>query len=84
MAARGHIPDLRFVAACNHLARVECGLTNIWDDRTATLDDVLSEAVRGWALPIAPMDPHFEWAIDISSRITEQTPGAFPVTTLMP
>jgi hypothetical protein len=85
MAARGHIPDLRFVAACNHLARTEAGQRNVWgDDRITALEDVLAEVSRGWALPIDPEDSHFEWAIRYDSQITEQTPGAIPVTTLIP
>lgn len=48
MIARGHVPDLRFIAACNHLARTEARLANIWDDRSVTLDDVMVEVGRCW------------------------------------
>lgn len=81
--AQGHIPDLRFVAACNHLARTETGLVNIWDDRRATLDETLSSIRRCWAIPIDPADlsSDYEWAVRYA---TEQTPGAIAVTVLTP
>lgn len=86
MIARGHVPDLRFVAACNHLARTQAHLTNIWDDPAVSLDDVLVRVVRHWGLPIDPggPSPDFEWALNYGRDITEQTPGAIAITTLMP
>lgn len=85
MIARGHVPDLRFVAACNHLARTEAGLSNIWDDRAVMLKDALAEVRREWAVPIDPggFGSDWEWAIRYGG-VTEQTPGAFPITTLCP
>ena len=84
MIARGHIPERRFIAACNHLARVECGLTNIWDEHTATLDEALAMVARDWAVPTAPADfgGDFEWAVSLAAD--EHTPGAIAVTTLLP
>jgi hypothetical protein len=84
MVARGHIPELRFVAACNHLARTEARLVNIWDDRTAVLEETLVMVGQRWALPIDPSNLGTEWAIDLASQVTGQTPGAIPVTTLLP
>jgi hypothetical protein len=81
MAAHGHIPDLRFVAACNHLARKEAGLRNIWDDSCAELDDVLPAVTRIWAVPVPPSGRGFEWEVTWHG-ITEQTPGAIPLTVL--
>lgn len=81
--AQGHIPDLRFVATCNHLARTEAGLVNIWDDRTVSLDDTLPSVRRCWAVPIDPanLSSDYDWAV---SYVTEQTPGAIAVTVLTP
>lgn len=86
MVALGHISDLRFVAACNCLARKEGGLRNIWDDPAVTLDDVLAEVKRIWAVPADPAgvssDPD-GWAVSWYG-ITEQTPGAIALTVLDP
>jgi hypothetical protein len=86
MAARGHVPDLRFIAACNHLARTEGHLANIWDCPT-TLDEALAEVGRIWALPIDPTecrDDGCTWAVRYNQSITEATPGAIPITVLAP
>jgi hypothetical protein len=82
MVAKGHIPDLRFIAACNHLARKDIGLSNIWDDPCAQLDDALKVVIRAWAIPTQPCHG-FEWEIAWHG-ITEQTPGAIPITVLWP
>lgn len=87
MVARGHAPDLRFIAACNHYARKVIGLRNIWDSPVATLEDALSIVTHVWAVPADPAryggDPDL-WAVRYDSTITEQTPGAFPLTVLLP
>lgn len=84
MAARGHVPDLRFIAGCNHLARTEAKLMNIWHDPCATLDDTLSAVIRVWAVPADPGRYYAdEWAITWHN-VTEQTPGAIPITVLWP
>jgi hypothetical protein len=85
MIAKGHVPDFRFVAACNHLARTDAGLCNMWDDRSVTLEDVLALVTRCWAVPIDPARfSGFEWAVDLASTITAETPGAIPVTVVIP
>jgi hypothetical protein len=83
MCARGHVPDNRFVAACNHLAR-SVGLKNIWDDRSASLDEVLAIVTRVWAMPIVPAGRDVDWAVYYGSDNTEDTPGAIPMTILLP
>ena len=80
MAAHGHIPDLRFLAAANHLAR-SIGLRNVWDDPCILLDDVRAAIERLWVVPIAPYDPDCEWMVTWKD-VTEQTPGAIPLTVL--
>ena len=82
MCARGHVPDLRFVAACNHLARM-VGWRNVFDCFSATLDEVLVIVTRVWATPIAP-DSGSEWAVYYGRDNTADTPGAIPMTILMP
>src|SRR5579875_2331265 len=83
MAARGHIPDLRFIAACNHLARTEAGLLNIFDDRSIRLDDAIAQINRIWAVPIDPAGSGSDWAIRWGD-VTGHTPGAFPLTVMLP
>lgn len=85
MVAWGHVPDLRFIAACNSLARKVAGIRNIWDDPAATVEDVLGDTTRVWAVPADPRkygDPDC-WAVTYGG-ITEDTPGAFPLTVLLP
>lgn len=83
MAARGHIPDLRFAAACNHLAR-GFGGANIYDDRSLSLEEVLGDVIRVWAVPADPaLYGEDGWAVTWHD-VTEQTPGAFPLTVLWP
>ena len=82
MVALGHIPDLRFIAACNNLARKVAGIRNIWDDPSAELEDVLAEVVRIWAVPADP-GRYDDWAVTWHG-ITEQTPGAIALTVLDP
>jgi hypothetical protein len=88
MIARGHVPELRFIAACNHMARAHtnANLANLWDDRSVTLDDALVEVNRCWALPVDPAEdyPGSEWVLRYDQAITEQTPGAIAVTILAP
>lgn len=84
MAAQGHVPDARFVAACNHMAR-SLGLRNVFDDPLLVLDDVLGAVIRVWAVATEP--PHrggeCEWWVSWAD-VTERTPGAFPLTVLWP
>lgn len=83
IVARGHVPDLRFIAAANHLARTDAGLANLYDDFSITLDEALTDIRCTWALPADPARYGTDWAIRHDSQVTEQTPGAFPVTVLM-
>lgn len=83
MAAAGHVPDLRFIAACNHLARKDAGMRNIWDDPAPDLETTLAAVSRVWAVPIDP-GGEFDWAVNYHSGITGQTPGAIPLTVLLP
>ena len=82
MVARGHVPDFRFIAACNHMARTQTQLLNIWDDPSTTLDYVLARIGRRWGLPIDPADS--DWALRYDQNVTEQTPGAIAITVLRP
>src|SRR5579875_2878491 len=82
MAARGHVPDLRFIAACNHLARTEAGLLNIFD-RSVRLGDAIAQINRIWAVPIDPAGSGSDWAIRWGD-VTGHTPGAFPLTVITP
>jgi hypothetical protein len=81
MVASGHVPDLRVIAAWNHYARTEFALVNVWDDPLATLDQVRSAIVRVWAVPVRPDRDEFQWAVRWNG-ITEDTPGAIPLTVL--
>jgi hypothetical protein len=102
--AHGHINPLRFLAACNKLAR-DAGLANIADDKQARVEDLVERIWHRWAVR-APkckcpgrkptemcrlghdIDPDPEqwylwcgmWAPP-GMVVTENTPGAFPVTT---
>lgn len=83
--ARGHIPELRFIAACNHLARKELGLHNMVDESHPELEDLLTGVSHIWAVPSDPAEfgGEFEWAIQYGG-ITGDTPGAMPVTVWEP
>lgn len=81
MIAPGRIEPLRFVAACNRVARKEFGLSNVFDDPLMTLDDVLPAVVHRWAIPVPPIPEEHEWAITWRD-VTEQTPGAQIFTVL--
>lgn len=84
MAARGHVPELRFIAACNHLARTG-QMRNVFDEPAVTLDEALARVTRCWAVPVSPMesdDEDHEWFVDFGRDITEQTPGAIAITVL--
>lgn len=83
MIARGHVPDLRFAAACNYLARTEAGLVNVMDEPGASLDAFLAEVTRVWAVPSGPVDG-CDWALYYGREITGKTPGAIPVTVMLP
>ena len=85
VVAHGHIGDRRFLAACNKLARRQ-GMCNLWDDRAATIEDPLDFVIRVWAVAENPDEDPGDpagWAISWDG-VTEQTPGAFPVTILWP
>ena len=84
MVAMGHVPDQRFLAACNHYARKRLGLANIHDDRTVSADDVLCDVIHVWAVPADPAQYGLgQWAVTWHG-ITEQTPGAIALTVLDP
>jgi hypothetical protein len=84
MVSPGHVPDMRFIAACNHLARKDAGLRNIWDDPSARLDETLALVLRLWAVSVGPERFGYgEWAVT-THDVTGQTPGAFPLTVLWP
>ena len=46
----GHHTVRRFVAAANRVARVDLGLSNLWDDRSATYADVVEGIRSVWAV----------------------------------
>ena len=71
---------LRFIAACNHLARA-VGWKNVCDDSGASLDDALVVVTRVWATPIDP-PAGSDWGIYYGSGNTEATPDAIPMTLL--
>lgn len=81
MAAQGHVPDLRFIAACNHMAR-SVGWRNAFDSISTTLDEALAIVTRVWATPIDPPGVS-EWGVYYGSDNTESTPGAIPMTLLV-
>jgi len=82
MAAEGHVPLLRFVAACNRVARTECGLRNLADERGFALDDVLDVVRHVWAVTVPP-EGWCEWAVSWQD-VTKETPGAIPLTVYWP
>jgi hypothetical protein len=77
--ASGHIEGRRFIAACNHHARIEFGVRNMTDDRDVTAADVLAGIRRRWAVPAAPEG--YEWALEWAD---EGADGAIPVTVWEP
>jgi hypothetical protein len=81
IVASGHIPPLRFIAACNHMARTDVGLMNIWDDPCARVADVIEMIDHRWAVAVDPHVREWEWSISWH-KVTERTPGAMPVTLL--
>ena len=81
MAAPGHIPDLRFIAACNRMARIEGGYMNIYDAVKVSFDDARADVRRLWAVLREP-GPESDWAASWDG-VTEETPGAFPMTVIV-
>ena len=83
IVAHGHVPPLRFIAAANHLARTEWGLTNIRDNEHVLLSRVLADVRHGWAVDDREMATAegCDWWVRWGDA-TEATPGAFPITWL--
>lgn len=83
-AARGHVPEYRFLAACNHLGR-SMGLRNASDDRHDSAENWLAFAAHVWAVPEEPPYPdENEWWVRYDSTVTAGTPGAIPMTVWEP
>lgn len=79
-AARGHVGDRRFAAACNHFARTVQGLVNALDDRDSTIGDFTCDIRRVWAVPVDPAAFGCDgWAVSWTG-IHGGTPGAIPMT----
>jgi len=79
--AEGHVPLVRFVAACNNMTRNESGCRNLLDDSGATLSDALEGVRQCWALPaVDPDGDKCDWHVRHDSAVTAETPGAIPVT----
>lgn len=84
-AARGHVPEFRFLAACNHFARTVIGEYNAARDPGARAEDWLVCAVHVWALPEMPPYPdEADWWVRYDSTITADTAGAIPMTVWEP
>lgn len=83
-AARGHVPERRFLAACNHLGR-SMGLKNASGDLLDSAENWLAYAARVWALPEMPPQPgEHDWWVRYDSSVTASTPGAIPMTVWEP
>lgn len=83
-AARGHVSEMRFLAACNHLGR-SMGLGNAAGDKSATADEWLVYAAHVWALPEEPPWPdEHEWYVRYDSTVTADIPGAIAMTVWEP
>jgi hypothetical protein len=79
--AEGHVPLVRFVAACNHMARNEFGHRNLLDYSEATLGEALEGVRQCWALPAdEPDGEDCDWYVRHNADVTAGTPGAIPVT----
>ena len=78
MMAEGHVPFVRFIAACNHMARKDANIRNIMDSDDATLEGALYGAKHCWVLPAHDPDGGGEWYVKFNA--TAETPGAIPVT----
>lgn len=76
MMAEGHVPLVRFIAACNHMARNDAKLPNMLDYPEATLEDALEGAKHCRVVPVD--DPGTDWCVKYNA--TAETPGAIPVT----
>ena len=83
-AARGHVPEYRFLAACNHLGR-SMGLPNASGDKHDSAESWLVYAARIWAVPEEPPWPdEHDWWVRYDSTVTADTPGAIPMTVWEP
>jgi hypothetical protein len=73
VVARGHIPLMRFAAACDSLARRDNRASPTADWMAFTADVRHGWAVHAWGS--TPEDWRLHW-----SDVDASTPGAFPVT----
>jgi hypothetical protein len=78
VAAEGHVSLLRFVAACNRMAR-ENGLISLADVYGVSVEEVLESIQYVWAVPEQPQSPDREWQVRWAG-VTKATPGAIPLT----
>jgi hypothetical protein len=78
MMADGHVPLIRFVAACNNMARNEFGCRNLLDYSEATLAEALEGTRHTWVLPAGNPDGDCDWYVKYNAAV--ETPGAIPVT----
>lgn len=72
----GHVPERRAIAAANRYARVECGLVNLADDRSAPLSWV---TVRHVCWKPAPND-YPDWEDGHMLPCSAEEDGAEPFT----
>jgi hypothetical protein len=72
----GHVPHRRAIAAANRYARVECGLTDLWDG-TAGLSDTTVRHVWWKPDPNSIADEH---ADNYMLPASADEPGAEPFT----
>ena len=80
MMADGHVPLVRFAAACNRVARTELLCRNLLDYSEATLAEALEGMRHCWVLPaVDPDGDGCDWYVRWGG-VTAETPGALPVT----
>jgi hypothetical protein len=77
-AAEGHVPLLRFVAACNRIAR-ENDLISLANGYKVSVEEILGYVRHVWAVPEWPQVPGWSWQVSWAG-VTEATPGAIPLT----
>lgn len=83
MLAIGHHDPRRALAAFNRHARVQWGLANVVDDRSASAAELLGDIAQGWGVFRKPWpgsedeDPDWEWVME---RCSETDEHATPYT----
>lgn len=79
IVAFGHIDQRRFLAACNHFARVYCGYLNLYEDLSTLAADALTDVdhIEAWYDP-SPVHEH-DWYLYWTQPENEGSKAAYAV-----